>query len=186
MIALGIIDVQNDFMNPDGALYVPGAEKIKNNIKKSISEANLKNIPIFFTADNHDGTEPEMSANGGIFPFHCIQNTRGQENIEEAFVKEAVIFDKKCYNVFDSTYGNEFIRDWLKTYDIKEVVLIGVVGNICVEAAALGLIEEGIKVTVVNNSVVWMHIDEKNNEKVSRKKLTDKGVNFVYTISEVI
>ena len=41
------VDIQNDFMNKNGALYVPGAELIKPNIKILTNYAREKNIPVW-------------------------------------------------------------------------------------------------------------------------------------------
>jgi nicotinamidase/pyrazinamidase len=178
MKALGVIDIQNDFINKEGALYVPGAEKIKDNLKATINAAKSDNTPIFFTADSHDGTEPEMSKNGGPFPYHCINGTEGQKIIEEVSLDGAILFEKRCYNVFDPELGNKKIVSWIKDNNIEEVYLIGVVGNICVEAAAIGLVNMGVKVTLIEKAIVWMYINDQNNEKISRERLIKAGVSF--------
>jgi nicotinamidase/pyrazinamidase len=83
------IDTQNDFMNQDGALYVPGAEKIKGNLRKLTRHAVEEGIPIVGSVDRHFGTqaykkrEGELQINGGPFPDHCITGTRGSEKICE-------------------------------------------------------------------------------------------------------
>jgi nicotinamidase/pyrazinamidase len=179
MYALGIIDIQNDFMNPDGALYVPGAERIKTQLAEEYAHAVSMGYPIFFTADEHDGTEPEMAKNGGLFPLHCMKGTDGQKLIREIkVIPDDPVFTKRCYNVFDDTLGNMKIRGWLKDNKVTEIGLVGLVGNICLKAAALGLVKLGIKVTILENIVVWMNIDEQNNEIKAREELVKAGVHF--------
>lgn len=179
MLALGIIDVQKDFMNKDGALYVPGAEIIKEKIKKLVQDIRDTTAPIFFTADEHDGTEPEMAQNGGLFPLHCIKGTEGQKNIEEADPTGFSIFTKRCYDVFDKDLGNSNIDSWLKENKITAVWLAGVVGNICVEAAAIGLLKRGIKVYLMSDHIVWMDLGVDNNKETSIKKLRELGAMFI-------
>ena len=48
------VDTQYDFMNPDGALYVPGAETILPNLKSLQEIATKLDIPIVHTKDWHD------------------------------------------------------------------------------------------------------------------------------------
>jgi nicotinamidase/pyrazinamidase len=186
MQALGTIDVQNDFMLPTGALYVPGAEKIIPALQRNVMRAVTGNNIMFFTADSHDGTEPEMKDNGGPFPLHCIAGTDGAEIIKEmdpAILDKAAIFGKRCYNVFDSDFGSQNIRRWLDYQKISEVYLQGVVGNICVEAAALGLRNMGINVTLIEDAIVWLNVSDTNNETISRQKLKDSGVQFIPTLA---
>ncbi len=83
------VDTQNDFMNKDGALYVPDAELIKPNLKKLTDFVRGTFIPIFGSMDKHFGTpeykerEEELARNGGPFPDHCMVGTTGQEKISE-------------------------------------------------------------------------------------------------------
>jgi nicotinamidase-related amidase len=140
---------------------------------------------MFFTADRHDGSEPELIQNGGPFPLHCHLWSFGQELIGEIqnshnfLHKKYPIFDKRCYNVFDEKFGSPFIEKWLWHNLIDEVFLQGVVGNICVAAAALGLRELHIPTTIIENATVWMDISDTNNEKTSRELLLAAGVTFV-------
>lgn len=83
------VDTQNDFMNKDGALYVPGAEEIKQNLEKLTKYAANKYIPIVGSVDWHFGTEEykqregELQKWGGPFPDHCTAYQKGSEKIKE-------------------------------------------------------------------------------------------------------
>ncbi len=83
------VDTQNDFMNQDGALYVPGAELLKPKLKQLTDFAKLKNIPVLGDVDRHFGTEEyknreqELARNGGPFPYHCMIDTQGERKIRE-------------------------------------------------------------------------------------------------------
>lgn len=174
MKAIGIIDIQKDFMNENGMLCVPNAESIVPELERVCM--NPQGLPMFFTADDHDGTEPEMSVNGGQFPLHCMRGTEGKELILDP--KNCPVFTKRCYDVFDEKYGSLNIIPWLKKNEITEVDLCGVVGNICVQAAALGLINLGIKTRILSDAVVWMDLGPDNNKETSVAMLREKGVLF--------
>lgn len=83
------VDTENDFMNKDGALYVPEAEKIKENLSSLTDYALNKLIPVIGSVDRHFGTEEykqreaELSRWGGPFPDHCMDGTPGQVKIIE-------------------------------------------------------------------------------------------------------
>jgi len=83
------VDTQHDFMDKDGALYIPGAEDIKDSISKLSNYAWDNSIPVIGSVDKHFGTEEykhregEMKKWGGPFPDHCMAGTKGQEKIEQ-------------------------------------------------------------------------------------------------------
>ena len=86
------VDTQNDFMDAEGALYIPDAELIKPNLEKLTSYATKNIIPIIGSADKHFGTEEykeretELKRNGGPFPDHCMDGTWGEKRIEETWL----------------------------------------------------------------------------------------------------
>lgn len=182
---LMVIDVQNDFINPSGALYVPNAETLKPKIADAITKAKESGIGVIFTQDCHDGEEPEMKNNGGLFPLHCINGTEGQKNITEATPDNFNrVFLKRCYDVFDKKLGNKRIEYWLKD-DVNKIIMCGLVGNICLEAAAIGLRKLNIEVVVLEDVVVWMDLEkgifsngEPDNKEKSIQRMKDAGVNF--------
>jgi nicotinamidase/pyrazinamidase len=87
------VDTQNDFMNKDGALYVPDAELIKPNLKLLTNFARENIVPLIGSVDKHFGTpeykhrEGELARWSGPFPDHCMDGTFGQEKIAETTLK---------------------------------------------------------------------------------------------------
>ncbi|PIN81549.1 hypothetical protein COV11_01705 [Candidatus Woesearchaeota archaeon CG10_big_fil_rev_8_21_14_0_10_30_7] len=83
------VDTQNDFMNENGALYVPGAENIKKNLATLTLKAVKESTLILGSVDLHYGTEEyksregELQRHGGPFPDHCMANTDGVKKISE-------------------------------------------------------------------------------------------------------
>jgi len=152
MIAIGFIDVLNDFMKEDGALYVQGAKELITPLRKLYSSAIDEDIPTFFVSDLHDGTEVEMQENGGPFPRHAMMNTEGAKSIITPELDDnQVVFTKRCYDVFDPQFGNKNLEPWLKEEGIETVMLVGVAFDYCVKAAAVGLAHRGINTYIASN-----------------------------------
>ena len=86
------VDTQNDFMNADGALYVPDAESLKPVLERLTLFALSNDIPIRGSVDCHSKEDAEFIANGGPFPFHCMRNSRGALKI-----RETAVVDKETY-----------------------------------------------------------------------------------------
>jgi nicotinamidase/pyrazinamidase len=169
------IDSQSDFMNEDGALYVPDAEDIKPLLKKLTKLAKEEKITIVKTMDWHNGSEPEFIKNGGPFPFHCMQETPGSASIIETSAKGAVRFEKQCYDVFDKKLGNKNIAGWLKDNNVTEAWVYGVATDYCVKAAVLGLRKLGINTYVFENAIAG--VDPLTTEEAI-KEMKEAGAHF--------
>lgn len=147
-----VVDCQYDFINPNGALYVKGAEKIEDNILKIIGDFDV----VEFTKDAHPVEHCSFKENGGIWPIHCVENTIGC-GIPVSLLKTAKKYFilskgtdpmKEEYGAYENEnyfaltlelaveghiYPNDEIKpikEWIK--DIDNVVLCGVAGDICV------------------------------------------------------
>ena len=77
--SLIIVDVQNDFVNPSGALYVNGSESVIPAIIDYVEKNKDKINQIIFTRDWHTKKDESFEKNGGEWPVHCVQNTEGAE-----------------------------------------------------------------------------------------------------------
>jgi nicotinamidase/pyrazinamidase len=177
------VDTLNDFF-ADGALPVPNADKIRPVLKSLTVLAKNEKIPVLKLCDCHDGTEPEMICNGGPFPLHCMKGTEGAACIRETANNKAIVFEKRTYDVFDKNLGNPDIVEWLMANDITEAWVYGDVGNICVEAAVIGLLRRNIKVYVFENAVIWMDLENgifcqgPDNKEQSVKRMIKAGAHM--------
>ena len=170
------VDTQRDFIEPDGKLYVPGAEKIRDVLKKITLLANQKKIRVVNTADFHYPDSPELDSNPDYihtFPEHCMAESKGAEYIEETNPTDPVIFDwdkeytitrqllsaKKNQNIvirkntFDAFNENTHTSKILEILQPETVIVYGVTTNICVNFAVLGLIKSVKNVYVISDAI---------------------------------
>ena len=177
------VDTLVDFFE-GGALPVPNANSIKPALAKITKLAKDDKIQVIKFNDEHDGSEPEMNCNGGTFPLHCIKDSSGAAGIIETANKRAIIFPKQTYDVFDSKLGNKKVASWLMENRVTDAYVYGIVGNICVESAVMGLIKLGINVNVFENAVVWMDLENGilckgiDNQYESMKRMRKAGAHF--------
>lgn len=148
------VDMQKDFMDMDGRLYVPGSEEIKDNIKKLSNKMDKLATHKFYTMDWHEEDDSELSDNPDFintFPPHCIAGTKGAWLIPQAvgndeypdereFMDENVlVFYKNQFSVFE---GNDSFLDSLNAYAyFDKIYIAGVSGCTCVKYVLEGLLE---------------------------------------------
>jgi len=129
MEALIIVDLQNDFAKPDGALYFPGAENVIPPIVKLVEDFKARNLPIIYTRDWHEDNDYEF----GIWGVHCLHDTKGSEIVDE--LKEALKGYENAFEIRKSRYSAFYgtnLEELLKRLDVTKVHVGGLVTHICV------------------------------------------------------
>lgn len=147
------IDTQNDFIRPDGKLYVTGAEQILHNLGKLTDFARATGKRLLGSVDRHQPGDAELSDDpdyGETFPPHCMAGSPGQEKVEEtaplaglwigtdledpdALVQRVlkhpgeVLFEKQHFDV----YTNPNVDPVMNALSPSLIVLYGVVLIVC-------------------------------------------------------
>lgn len=180
---LVVVDCQNDFMSPDGALYVPGAELVTYEVAESIRQAE-KFDWIIVTQDWHSKEDYAKSSESKLFPEHCTENTWGAELVygvtealHDAFVDAKILYFKKP--VFDIWAGSlDFVDTVTKELKPKDAIYVcGVATNYCVYQAIKGFIEAGFKNVTMLTKAVKEIPDETYEPRM--RELEKLGVKFM-------
>ncbi|MEE9415372.1 MAG: isochorismatase family protein, partial [Acidimicrobiales bacterium] len=77
--ALLVVDMQNDFADPDGSLFVEGGDTIIDTINAEIGAATRADGFVVYTQDWHPAQTPHFDIHGGVWPVHCVRDTWGAE-----------------------------------------------------------------------------------------------------------
>ena len=183
------IDTQFDFMNPKGALYVPDAEDIIDNIKKLFDYAKEHKIKILSSTDAHTVDDPEFKL---FFP-HCVKDTPGNQKIDASTCKDNIVIENIEQDITESMLDHDQIIIEKQSYDIfgntnidkviiqlyaSDYVVFGVATDYCVKLAVLGLLRRGYKVTLVTDAV--KAVTQEGEEK-SLNEMKDAGAVFITT-----
>ncbi len=133
--AVLVVDMQNDFVKPEGTLEVPAAQETIPHIQQLLGLARQHRVRIAYTQDTGAENDPEFD----IWPEHCVRGTWGWRIIEELKPHEDdVVFWK---NRYDGFYGTALDHYLTRLWKIDHLVIVGTVSNICVAhtAASAGL-----------------------------------------------
>lgn len=130
--ALLVIDMQNDFAHPDGALYAPGSSEVIPQIQSLIDDARTAGVTVGFTRDVH---QPDQFDNAHYYDEfeqwgeHVVEGSWGAEIISDFDVQsEDLVVTKPTYNAF---YETE-LHEELQSRNIKNLVFVGTLANVCV------------------------------------------------------
>jgi nicotinamidase/pyrazinamidase len=192
------VDTQFDFMLPDGKLYVPRAEETVPAMKLLVDAARAAGLVHVASADDHELTDGEISAEPDFvttYSPHCLRGTRGARKIPETEQEEPVplglgpvpdlylegrefLLLKKSFDVFTNP-NTERLLDRLGP---DEIVVFGVATDVCDDAAIRGFLARGLKVRFVEDAARGLD-DER--VAVSTTFWREQGVEFT-TAEEAI
>lgn len=145
--AIVVVDVQNDFADPSGSLYVSGGEHVIEFINDQIAEASHRDATIVYTQDWHPESTPHFQKDGGIWPVHCVADTEGAAFHPGLDVIDDALFIKKgvggedgysAFHLRDPITGEESSTGLAdKLEGIESVVVVGLALDYCVKETAL-------------------------------------------------
>ena len=136
--ALVVVDMQKDFLLPEGLLRVWGGPAIISNVSKLISAFHAASMPVFFTRHIYENPETD----GGLTARWWNVDRDSlllREGTWHAELHEALtpgpgdrIITKRRYSAF---FGTD-LELLLRTSGVQKIVIAGVCTNICCEATA--------------------------------------------------
>ncbi|MEY8303354.1 cysteine hydrolase [Anaerosalibacter bizertensis] len=171
MKALIVVDMLNDFILKEGALYSgERGENIINFINERIEEFRNKDYPIIFLCDNHEVDDKEFE----MFPPHCIVGEEGSRIIKDMdFKAEDKVIKKRRYSGFFSTDLDIYLRE----KEVDEIYLVGVCTNICVLYTAADGRNLGYKVNIYEDGVA--SFDEEAHKFALKEAKQTLGCNIL-------
>lgn len=133
--AVIIVDMQNDFVKPEGSLYVEAAEATVPRIRGLLEKARESNVRVTYTQDSAIPGDPEFD----VWPEHCVIGSWGWQIIEELEPADGELICRK--NRYDGFYDSWLDHFLTRIWKVKHLVIAGTVSNICVAhtAASAGL-----------------------------------------------
>ncbi|MEE3484058.1 MAG: NAD(+) synthase [Bacteroidales bacterium] len=154
---LAIVDAQNDFI--DGSLGV-GIEKwnqAKKHILNLIQQENYDEI--IFTKDCHPTNHCSFKENGGIWPSHCVEGSKGAEidaDLKNTELKYSVLSKGKDKD--KEEYGIDVLS---RHSNVTELHIVGLCYDYCVSSCAIETAKKHPSTTIIIKKAGTVAIDEK-------------------------
>lgn len=144
--ALIVVDMQNDFADPKGALYVEGGWRLMAPINNLLPQFDT----VAFTQDWHPINHSSFGYNGGPWPQHCVQGSWGAQIIHELntdyahlIIRKGTDRDADSYSAFRGNPNSKGQRKetglagFLFDRRIKKTYIVGLARDYCVKWTAL-------------------------------------------------
>lgn len=198
-----VLDMQNDFVTPDGAVYVPNSQEIVPTLNEYLSCTSFENgyVGVVFPVVTHKKDEYHATAfakENPDFPPHCFQGTEGfnvaidpsvmpektrrfilnRPSTDMWLEGEYTVRPYKISGEFISHGGetprDEFFHKILST-GVDEVELSGVANEYNINQAIKGFINRDFTVRIYDNLVAGYEKDIHQIAEENFKTFLDEG-----------
>jgi ureidoacrylate peracid hydrolase len=154
--ALLVVDMQNDFMHPEGACAKMGFPDVGSPVVPAIDmlldAARARKIPVVWICANYspDVVGPAFGAKMTAFPEPVCTTEWGMKITEMLQVEEGEIqVQKTCYSAFHQTD----LAATLRAKGVDTVVVTGIMSTVCVESTARAAVFDGFHTVIAEDAV---------------------------------
>ncbi len=162
--ALIVVDMQNDFADPAGSLYVRGGETLIPFINGEIARAAAAGAAVIYSRDWHPPATPHFAKDGGIWPVHCVAGTWGAEfhsgldRVGDRELRKGTGGEDgySAFSMRDPASGNIAatpLAALLAELGIAHLVVVGLATDYCVKETVLDARRIGFPVTVLRAGI---------------------------------
>ncbi len=161
--ALIVVDVQNDFADPRGSLYVSEGELVVTQANAQIRAAQGAGAPVFYTQDWHPAVTAHFQKDGGIWPAHCVAESWGAafhpgldlagEVIRKGTGGEDGYSGFTCRDPVSGAEQPTGLDALLKMKGVRRLVVVGLATDYCVQATVLDGLRLGYSVLVLQEGI---------------------------------
>lgn len=173
--ALVVVDVQNDFADPDGSLSVPGGTDVVAAANAEIAAAREAGATVVYTQDWHPADTPHFAKDGGVWPVHCVRETWGAGfapglDVSGDVIRKGVGGEDgySGFTVRDPASGAESstgLEALLRDAGVKRIVVVGLATDYCVKETALDAARAGFTTTVLRDVVRAVDVEPGDGDR---------------------
>jgi nicotinamidase/pyrazinamidase len=168
-VALLVVDMQNDFADPQGSLFVKGAASILPLVNSETRLAREAGALVVYTQDWHPETTNHFAKDGGIWPVHCVGGTWGADfhpalDVDGPTIRKGTNGEDgySGFSMKDPTTGATSpteLEAVLRERGIERVVVVGLATDYCVSATAIDAARLGFGTEVLQDAIASVDLE---------------------------
>jgi nicotinamidase/pyrazinamidase len=167
-----LVDPQNDFC-PGGSLAVADGDAVMPVLNEWITAAERAGVPIFVSRDWHPPKTTHFKEYGGVWPPHCVMDTRGAEfHPDLRLTSDAVVVSKgmgeteDAYSAFAARDdSNILLSALLKARNVNHLYIAGLATDYCVKNSVLDALNLRLGVTLVTEGMRAVNLQPTDGEQ---------------------
>jgi nicotinamidase/pyrazinamidase len=172
--ALLIVDLQVDFGDPSGSLFIEGAPAAIPHVLRLVERARAHGELVVWSQDWHPESSPHFTTGGGAWPVHCVAGGPGAELLPEvilaqrtgdAVIRKGVAGEDgysafSMRNVVTGEVRSTELAALLHSAGVTLVTICGLATDWCVKATALDALAAGFTVEVAVAATAGVELRE--------------------------
>ena len=188
--ALIVVDMQNDFADPNGSLYVRGAARVLEHVNREIRSAVDNGILVVYTQDWHPESTPHFAKDGGVWPVHCVAGSWGASLHPDLAIAPEAVYVRKGIGGEDG-YSGFSVRNpetgavsrteldqELRARKVGSLTVVGLATDYCVKETVLDARRLGYGVTVLEDCIAAVNL-EAGDGAAAVEAMTSAGAELV-------
>ena len=176
---LVVVDVQNDFC-PRGAVPVPQGDKVVPMLNEYVKKFRNAGAAIIFTRDWHPHDHSSFKSQGGPWPPHCVQGSKGAE-FHEALVlppgAEVVSKADKRDEAYSFFQGTDLAREFHQR-SLTKMFVGGLATDYCVKETVLDGLKNGFEVYHLDDASRGVNV-QPNDAALALAEMVKRGAKRV-------
>ncbi len=152
--ALLLVDPQNDFF-PGGTMGMPEGTNLVPVINTYIKHFSRQGWPILTTRDWHPPNHSSFTEQGGPWPTHCVQGSRGAQFHSDLVLPPGmIVISKGTDPKKDARSGFEgsSLAERLEDLNVKTLFVLGPATQDCLKQTVLDACNIGLQVVVLQDA----------------------------------
>ena len=168
-VALLIVDMVNDFVSEDGAMYVSGAGAVIPAIKQIADEARSLESPVIYICDSHEASDTEP----GTWPRYTKNGIPGIEIVPQLSPAPSDFIVRK--HQYSTPFGTD-LDLLLRELGVTKLVLTGTAVDVCIYFIAQDAHRKGYEIVVPRECVVALSEGDKETSLKQMEQLFNAEV----------
>jgi nicotinamidase/pyrazinamidase len=170
-----VVDMQNDFADPKGSLFVQGAADVIPMVNSEARLASEAGAFVVYTQDWHPESTPHFAKDGGVWPAHCVAGTWGAEfhpdlSVVGPSVRKGVNGEDgySGFTMKDPTTGETKpteLEGMLRERGVDSTVVVGLATDYCVSATAVDAASLGFETEVLRDAIAAVNLSPGDEER---------------------
>ncbi len=169
--ALVMVDIQLDFC-AGGAIPVPNGDSVVPVLNKYLNLFLSAGALIVATRDWHPASHSSFKSNGGVWPAHCVMNTKGARFHPNLNLPRDVIVVSKGEFPDDSSYSNfekTSLLSILRDRKAENVYIGGLATDYCVRATVIDSVKLGFTTYLLSDASRGVDVNDGDSMRATKE-----------------
>jgi nicotinamidase/pyrazinamidase len=179
-----VIDIQNDFL-PGGSLAVTEGDQVIPVLNGYIDQFIKHQLPVFATRDWHPFKHSSFIQQGGLWPEHCIADTKGAEFAAGLHLPSSTYIISTGINIEQDGYSgfeNPALKLQLDNEGSRRLFIGGLATDYCVLNTVREALSYHYEVLLLTDAIRAVNVQRQDGENALNEMIQKGAIPITLTM----